>query len=167
MEVELISFCTILMPMHVFSNLKAHLRNCSNPLFRKSFVVWYLHPTRPIAMLSLKSVTSAREGQWQGDRSLANNLAFVNKQAHNEFRNELLNLYTSHLLLLSGEKKKPQDAKKLRWAVPPPQVFLLGALGNGQPAVMATGTPVLLHSVPSGARFPLNFVSITAHERAL
>lgn len=79
-----ISFCTILMPMHVFSNLKAHLRKCNNPLFRKSFVAWYLYPTRPTAMLSLKSVISAREGPWQGERSLANNLAFANLQAHLE-----------------------------------------------------------------------------------
>lgn len=55
------------------------------------------------------------------------------------------------------------------WAVLSPQVvfFLLCALGNGQPAVMATGTSVLLCLAPSGAHFPLNFVSITAHERAL
>lgn len=105
MEVELIRFCTVLMPMHIFSNLKAYLRNCSDLLFRKSSVAWYLHPIRPVAMQSLKSVTSAREGTWQGYRSLANNLVFVNMQAHNEFRNELVNLYTSHLLLLSEEDK--------------------------------------------------------------
>lgn len=75
MEAELISFCTILMPMHVFSNLKAYLRNYNDPLFRKSFAAWYLHPTRHPAMLSLKSVTSAREGLWQGERSLAKELS--------------------------------------------------------------------------------------------
>lgn len=42
MEVELISFCTILMLMHIFSNLKAHLRNCNDPLIRKYFVALYL-----------------------------------------------------------------------------------------------------------------------------
>lgn len=65
-EVVLISCCTSLMPT-CFSQPEGIPEKTQGP-FRKSFVAWYLHPTRFIARLMPKSLTPARkEGSCQGE----------------------------------------------------------------------------------------------------